>query len=130
MSPSLGIALMMNNYFHDVATALLLASAIVMWVVTKRLGSRPEEAVLRYFLDLYRSITRIAKASLALIIIGGIPRALFYTRFEWANAAEKHQIAALVVKHILAFILVTGGACHWMRLGNRVKEIRKRIGTG
>jgi hypothetical protein len=31
MSPSLGVLIMMNNYFHDVATALLAASGFVLW---------------------------------------------------------------------------------------------------
>ncbi|MEF9425981.1 MAG: hypothetical protein L0956_01960 [Candidatus Mariimomonas ferrooxydans] len=127
MSPSLGIVIMMNNYFHDVATALLLASSIVMWLIVKKLGNSREDAVIDYFLNLYNSVTRLAKFSLAWIIIGGIPRTIFYTEFEWANAAGKDQISALIVKHILAFIFVSNGAYVWIKLHKRVKGLRKHI---
>lgn len=125
MSPSLGVIIMMNNYFHDVATALLLASGIVMWLIAKKLGSSRDNAVIHYFLNLYNGITCLAKFSLAWIIIGGIPRTIFYTEFEWANAAGKGQITALIVKHILALIFVGSGAHIWIRLHKRVKELRK-----
>src|SRR5512140_3548582 len=106
MSPSLGIVLMMNNYFHDVATALLVASGAVLWIVHHKLGDSTEPAVLRYYLSLYHGMTRVAKFALAWIVLGGIPRTIFYTDFEWANAAGKNQVPALIVKHVLAFTFV------------------------
>lgn len=124
MSPSLGIAIMMNNYFHDVATALLLASGVVMWIVLKRLGNNTDKGVSDYFLSLYKSITGLAKFSLAWIIIGGVPRTIFYREFEWANYAGKGQIPALIVKHILAFIFVTAGIYLWLKLRKRVDDIK------
>lgn len=115
---------MMNNYFHDVATALLLASGITMWVIYKKLGAATEEPVTAYFLRLYESITRLAKFSLIWILIGGIPRTLAYVEFEWANAVGKSQVPALIVKHILAFIFVGTGAYIWLKLGRHVKSIK------
>ncbi len=126
MSPSLGVIIMMNNYFHDVATALLLASGVVMWIVLKRLGNAPGKALTDYFLSLYNSITGLAKFSLAWIVIGGVPRTIFYKDFEWANAVGKHQVAALIVKHILAFAFVGTGAYLWVKLSRKVEEIRNR----
>jgi hypothetical protein len=35
MSPLAGVAIMMNNYLHDVATALLAASAVALWVMLR-----------------------------------------------------------------------------------------------
>ncbi len=98
MSPAAGIALMMNNYLHDVATALLAASAFALWVMLRRYesGERGPEAA-RYFLEIHRSMARLARLSLAWIVLGGIPRTIFYTRFEGANAAGRAQVPALVV---------------------------------
>jgi hypothetical protein len=124
MSPSLGVFIMMNNYFHDVATALLLASGITMWVIYRKLGAATEESATDYFLRLYQSITRLAKFSLVWIVIGGIPRTLAYREFEWANAVGKSQVPALIVKHILAFIFVGTGAYIWIKLSRRVREIK------
>lgn len=125
MSPSLGVLIMMNNYFHDVATALLLASGIVMWIVVKRLGDSSDKAVNEYFLSVYRGVTVLAKFALAWILIGGIPRTIFYKDFEWANAVGKSQVPALMVKHVLAFIFVGIGAYLWIRLSRKVDAIRK-----
>lgn len=127
MSPSLGVAIMMNNYFHDVATALLLASGSVIWVIMKRYEtSSQSKDTTDYFLSIYRSAIYFAKFSLLWIIVGGIPRTYFYTEFEWANAAGKGQVPALIVKHILAFAFVGTGSYLWLKINRRVKAIRSR----
>ncbi len=124
MSPTLGVIIMMNNYFHDVATALLIVSGSVMFIIMQKLGTNAEPAVTRSFIGIHDSMTRLAHVAVIWIILGGIPRTIYYTRFEWANAAGKGQIPALIVKHILMFILVGGGAYLWVKLNRRVKEIR------
>jgi hypothetical protein len=131
VSPSLGVALMMNNYFHDVATALLIASAVALWVLLghfERGGRGPDAA--RYFLEIAASMKRLARFSLAWIVLGGIPRTIFYVDFEWANAAGRMQVPALVVKHVLAFGFVGGGVWLWRRLGRRVAEVRETLAAG
>ena len=115
---------MMNNYFHDVATALLLASSTVMWVVYKKLGDSDKPEVQDYFLRLYDSLTFLVKFSLVWIILGGIPRTYFYTEFEWSHYAGMSQIPALIVKHILAFAFVGAGAHIWIRIRNKAREVR------
>jgi hypothetical protein len=115
---------MMNNYFHDVATALLLASGIAMWVIYNKFGDSDKPEVRDYFLRLYGSITFLARFSLAWIILGGIPRTIFYAEFEWSHFAGKNQIPALIVKHILAFIFVGVGAYVWIKLSRRVREFK------
>jgi hypothetical protein len=129
MSPTAGIALMMNNYFHDVATALLMASAFALWVMLRRYdaGPRGPDAA-RYFLELHRAMTRLARFSLAWIVVGGIPRTIWYGEFEWANAAGRGQVGALVVKHAFAFAFVAGGAVLWARLRRRVAAVRAELG--
>ncbi len=125
MSPAAAIALMMNNYLHDVATALLASSAFALWTLLRRYDAEPRSAdAARLFLEIHRSLARLARLSLAWIVIGGIPRTIFYSEFEWANAAGRGQVAALVVKHVVAFAFVASGAFLWVKLGRRVAEIR------
>jgi len=119
-----GVLLMMNNYFHDVATALLMASGIAMWIIYRRLGDSNDAEVKAYFLKLYRSMTMLARFSIAWIVLGGIPRTYFYTEFEWAQYAGKSQVPALIVKHILAFAFVGTGAYIWRKIRARAREIR------
>ena len=127
MTPTVGVAIMMNNYFHDVATALLLASGTAVWIIYRSNGQSGDEAVRRYFLSLYRSMTRLALFALGWIILGGIPRTIFYTEFEWANAAGKNQIPALIVKHVLMFLFVSAGAYLWFAMGRKAKTIRENL---
>jgi hypothetical protein len=124
VTPTAGIALMMNNYFHDVATALLAASAFALWVLLRRYeaGARTPDAG-RYFLEAQRSMARLARFSLAWIVLGGIPRTIWYVDFEWANAAGRGQVTALAVKHVVAAVLVVGGVFFWRRLKARVREV-------
>ncbi len=124
MSPLAGVVIMMNNYFHDVATALLLASGIAIWAMFRKYEDQNSPEVREYFFKIYRSITRLAQFALVWIIVGGIPRTIFYKDFEWANAAGKNQVPALIVKHILAFAFVGTGAYMWLRLSKRMKDIR------
>lgn len=128
MSPVAGVALMMNNYFHDVATALLAASAVALVALLRlhdRAGGGADAA--RLFLDMHRAMARLARFSLAWIVLGGIPRTIWYADFEWANAAGRGQVTALAVKHVVAFALVAGGVVLWRRLGRRVNEVRARL---
>lgn len=122
MSPAAGIALMMNNYLHDVATALLLASAVALWAMLREWERDGGPEAARLFVAIHRRMTRLARFSLAWIVLGGIPRTIWYGEFEWANAAGRGQVVALVVKHVLAAGFVGAGIWLWLRLRRRVAE--------
>ena len=124
MTPTAGIALMMNNYLHDVATALLLANAVALWAMLRRYDPAGGPGAARYFLAIHGSMTRLARFSLAWIVLGGVPRTIFYAEFEWANAAGRGQVGALLVKHVLAFGFVGVGAWLWLKLRRRVREVQ------
>ena len=127
MSPTAGIALMMNNYLPDVATALLLASAVALWAMLRRYDPAGGPGAARYFLAIHRSMTRLARFSLAWIVLGGIPRTIFYAEFEWANAAGRGQVAALLAKHVLAFGFVAAGAWLWLKLRRQVRAVQAEM---
>lgn len=118
---------MMNNYLHDVATALLAASGVSLWVIIRRFGQSEERAVKEYFLSIHKGMTRIARFALIWILVGGVPRTIFYRSFEWANAVDHAQIPALIVKHILAFAFVGTGVYLWLRLNKKVKAVEQSL---
>jgi hypothetical protein len=128
MTPAAGIALMLNNYFHDVATALLASSGVVLWVLLRRYeaGTRGPDAA-RYFLEVQRSMVKLARFSLAWIVLGGIPRTIWYADFEWANAAGRGQVAALAVKHVVFAVVVGFGIAFWRRLRARVRAVEAEL---
>jgi hypothetical protein len=123
IGPELGIALMMNNYLHDVATALLAGSGAAMWIMTRAWDRTGTPAAAGLLAALHRGMTRLAGLSLAWIVVGGVPRVYFYESFEWANAAGRGQVAALAVKHVLMFTLVGGGGYLWLRLRRKIRAM-------
>lgn len=131
IGPELGVFIMMNNYFHDVATALLMASGFGVYVVMKRYEERPySKEATEYFLKVFEGMTRLAKFSLWWILLGGIPRTIFYKDFEWANSVEHAQVPALMVKHVMIFGFVGTGVGMWHKYGKRVRNIRAALASG
>lgn len=111
----LDILVIMNNYFHDVATAVLLSSAVVIWVLGKAAEKSGHEAQLALARAL-PALTKFARGAIIWIIIGGVPRVIFFTRYEWDPAVIKGIVPALVVKHVLMTLAVVAGAIMWRRM--------------
>ena len=128
ISPGLGVAIMMNNYFHDVATALLASSAFVIHAIARVQAEMNNPAGTRFFLQTYDRMVRFFRFALYWIILGGIPRTIFYTSFEWANAADKLQVPALMVKHVVMAVLVVWGVYAWRQLKRKVALLRESVG--
>lgn len=115
MSHGLGVFIMMNNYFHDVATAMLAASAIAMRLLIMRYPESPRPALQDYFRRVSRAIAIFARVCLGWVLVGGIPRTVYFSGFEWATAVEHGQTAALTVKHVLIICFVLIGTELWRR---------------
>lgn len=121
MNEWLPILVMLNNYFHDVATALLVTSAVAMLALGRILESRGIEPDQPAYRTIYAFLSRLAGVALIWIIIGGIPRTIYFQRFEWWDAASKGIVAALVAKHIVMGALVLAGLALWLRIRRRLK---------
>lgn len=126
MNDWLPVIIMVNNYFHDVATALLAASALTMLFILRAVS---KEKLSLSQLDLvqkiYQPTTRLAVFSLVWVLIGGIPRTVFFKRFEWWDAAGKGIIPALIVKHFLMFCLVLAGFALWAQVKKKIENLPK-----
>lgn len=123
------VAVTVNNYAHDLATAVLAASAVMMFVTLGRLEARPSPDVARFVLGIYSRIALLAKVSLVWTLVGGIPRTIFFSRVEWLAAWGNGIIVALAVKHVIMVILVLGGALMWRRLAERYRELKAGAGS-
>jgi len=126
-SPGLGIAVMMNNYFHDVATALMMASAVVLHAIVRIQDAMNTPTATLFFLKTHRQMVKFFKFSLWWIIIGGVPRTIFYASFEWNHFADKQQVPALMVKHLLMAAAVIYGIRAWRRLKIKVAGLRESL---
>ena len=79
ISPGLGVAIMMNNYFHDVATALLAASSFCIYALVRTSDQLNDPVATLFYLKTYRQMRRFFRFALYWIVIGGIPRTIFFT---------------------------------------------------
>jgi len=118
------MAIMTNNYSHDIATALLAISGVTMWMLSRRYPVSTSEDVVLYFVRIYRSITKLAKYSLIWILIAGVPRVIFYKQYEWPDAAGDLQVVAIIIKHFVTFLLVGTGLFFWLKLSKKVKYLK------
>lgn len=126
IGPGFGVFLLMNNYFHDVATALVAASGILLAVLVIKFESDASQTVTQsgeYFERVYNGMKILGRFALAWVLIGGIPRTLYFRGFEWKNAVEHEQTPALIVKHVLALLFVAIGAFLWKKYSARAIAI-------
>ena len=124
IGPGLGVAIMMNNYFHDMATGLLVGSGFALHAILRIQGTMNTPQSTLFFLKTNQHIVKLFKFALWWVVLGGVPRTIFYTSFEWANAAGNHQIAALGVKHVMMFAVVVWGVIAWRRMQQQVTKLR------
>jgi len=127
ISPGLGVAIMMNNYFHDMATGLLVGSGFALHAIMRIQTSMNTPEATLFFLKTNSHMKKLFKFALWWVVLGGVPRTIFYTSFEWANAADKLQIPALAVKHVMMFTAVVWGIIAWRRMQKKVALLRESL---
>jgi hypothetical protein len=117
------IAIIINNYFHDVATALLIASAALAWALDRAAANDVDGRAGELLRAAYPRLVLVARVALVWIVLGGIPRTIFFTRFEWDPAVVRGIVPALVIKHVLMIAGVLIGSVMWARIGRRVRAV-------
>lgn len=127
ISPGLGVAIMMNNYFHDMATGLLVGSGFALHAIIGILKTMNSNEAKLFFLKTNRKMVKLFKFALWWVVLGGVPRTIFYTSFEWANAADKLQIPALAVKHVMMFAAVVWGVIAWRKMQKKVTALKASL---
>ena len=109
----MAILVMLNNYLHDLATAVFAVSAVAAYLLRRSLAMQAAPATVQ---PLLRGIVRIGYFSLAWTLFFGFIRGLTYRQYEWAEAAGRDQVAALLVKHVILASLVIAGCVFLYRL--------------
>jgi hypothetical protein len=100
------ILVMLNNYLHDLATAVFAVSALAAYLLQRTAAMAAAPEAVR---PVATGIVKIGFYALVWTLLGGIIRALAYHRYEWMEAAGRGQVAALVVKHVILVSLVVLG---------------------
>ena len=109
----LGIFIMLNNFFHDLAVALLVANLFVAYFYVRQAEGTGAESLSGPFIDYMRRITYY---TLLWILVGGAIRVYFFMDYEWNPAVGRGQIPALMVKHVVLIAVVVYGIIVQKRL--------------
>lgn len=118
------VLLMLNNYLHDLATAVLFVLGLTMFLLVREMERRKESKdFVSAAKGIFYTLSFWAAISLFLVLLLGIPRLIFFTRFELWEAAKRGIVLALIFKHLLLFTLVFFGLFLWFRLRKKVQEM-------
>jgi hypothetical protein len=112
------ILVMLNNYFHDLSTAVFAVSAIAAWLVVKSNAMDEAPAAVR---PLAAGLVKVGMASFAWTLLGGWVRGITYREYEWVDAAGRGQVPVLVLKHVILFSLVVIGIVVHYRVHRMLK---------
>ncbi|TLM80966.1 MAG: hypothetical protein FDZ75_08135 [Actinobacteria bacterium] len=117
LSPLLKTLIIINNYLHDVATAMLLSSALILLVLYRQ-AEKDGPGAIAWLAGARRPLSAIATWSIVWIVVGGIPRAVFFQAVEWnlSDPSNKYLFTALMVKHALMWVAVGLGVVLWVRV--------------
>ncbi|MDP2234521.1 MAG: hypothetical protein Q8K89_12855, partial [Actinomycetota bacterium] len=110
----LDILIVMNNYFHDVATAVLLSAAVIMWALYRQ-ARRGGPAEVAQLARAYPLLTRFALIALAWVVLGGIPRVVFFATHD-LGAVRDDLALPIAVKHVVEVAAVLAGVVLWRRV--------------
>jgi hypothetical protein len=123
LSQTTAIILTLNNYIHDVATGLLILSALWLGWSSRDLGPAPGPEALGIFRRSYRRCLLFVAGSVLVIAGTGVVRTLNFMEFEWRPALGKGLIPVLVLKHALIFAMLGAGAYAWVGLRRRLRAL-------
>jgi hypothetical protein len=109
----MAILVMLNNYLHDLATAIFAVSAVAAYLLRHSLAMQAAPESIQ---PVVRGVVRVGLFSLAWTLFFGIIRSLTYRQYEWAEAAGRDQVTALMLKHVILVSLVIAGLVVLYRL--------------
>lgn len=118
---------MLNNYMHDFATALVVVCSFIMTTMIKYAERNGGADSKRMITGIYPKMLHLTAGSFIFLLFAGVIRSFTYQEYEWMEAAGRGQVAALMIKHVLLFILFGYGIYLWVRVHGKVKAIRKEL---
>ena len=124
----IGILVMMNNYFHDLAAGIVFVSGVTMYVMVQKAIENDTKAAKEIVLGVYPKLVHIIGGSIIFMLFAGVIRTFTYKEFEWANAVGNSQVPAIMVKHVILGGIFFYGIALWIKAHRKIKAIRKELG--
>lgn len=121
------ILLFLNNYFHDLATAMMFVCGYTMFVLFNKAEKRGSKESMSLFLEVYPKLVHLNASALIFVIMAGIIRTFTYEQFESNSALARAEVPVLMLKHVLLGGLTAYGIFLWVRVHRKVMKVRKKI---
>lgn len=119
------ILVMLNNYFHDFATAMVVVSSYIMLLMVNYAEKKDSSDIRGMVLAVYPKMLHVTAGSFIFLLFAGVIRTFTYKDYEWMEAAGRGQVAALSIKHVILFVLFGYGIYLWVRVHRKIKVLRK-----
>jgi len=98
-----------NAYIHDFASALWLATVLVVFLASRYI---PPSGAEDFFFQFKKEFLFIGIGSLVVILVTGIIRTLTYKSGAYGEESEDTRKKILIIKHMLGLI-VYGTGTYW-----------------
>lgn len=118
------ILVMLNNYFHDFATALVVVSTYGMLLIVRHAERSGGREVKEMALALYPRMVHLAGGSVIFVFFAGIIRSFTFREYEWNDAVRTGLVYAIMIKHVILFILFAYGIYLWVKVYRSIKVFR------
>ena len=118
MEDGIAILVMLNNYFHDLATAIFAVSAVAAWLLYRSQAMQQAPAAVR---PVAQGLVKLGVASLVWTLVAGMIRGLTYYDYEHAVAYGRGQVPVLILKHLILVTLVSMGVFVLLRVRRLAK---------
>lgn len=126
----IGILVMMNNYFHDLAAGIVFVCGVMMFVMVKRAISMGSREAKELVLGVYPTLVHIIGGAIIFMLFAGVIRTFTYKDFEWANAVGVGQVYAIMVKHVVLGGIFFYGVALWISSHKKIKKMREELRAG
>ncbi|MFZ3072768.1 MAG: hypothetical protein WA162_05970 [Thermodesulfobacteriota bacterium] len=123
----IGILIMLNNYMHDFATAIFVVATYGMTLLVRYAEVKGGRDLREMAVAFYPRMVHLAGGSAIFLFIAGIVRTFTYKEYEWNSAVEHGQVEALMIKHVLLFVLFAIGIYLWIGVHRKISAMRKEV---
>lgn len=122
----IGILVILNDYFHDFATAVAIVASYMMLLLVRYVQRNDREGPRRFLVAVYPKTIHVTGGLVVLLLMAGIVRAFTYSSFEWDHTIGAEQVWLLIAKHIVMFSVFGYGLYLWIKMYKVVKAIKDK----
>lgn len=117
------ILLMLNNYFNDITVAIAAVAGLTIFLLAT-IVQRKDKDTQQMMVSVYPRINGFIIWTNLFVSVTGFIRLRKFKTFEWTNAIENGQIAALIIKHTILIILFSGGIILWLLSKRKIRQMQ------